>query len=67
MGRIAGVELINGSQWLPFRVLTGRGADFILIDDPLKPEEAPDQVVGSGAIGEPVEALATEMLALLHD
>jgi hypothetical protein len=40
MGRIAGVEVINGSQWLPFRVLTGRGADIIIIDDPLKPEEA---------------------------
>src|SRR5215469_3840124 len=40
MGRIAGVEVINGSQWLPFRVLTGRGADLILIDDPLKPDEA---------------------------
>jgi hypothetical protein len=36
MGRIAGVEVINGSQWLPFRVLTGRGADMIIIDDPFR-------------------------------
>ncbi len=27
----------------------------------------PDQVVGSGAMGEPVEALAAEMLALMRD
>jgi hypothetical protein len=43
VGRIAGVEVINGSWWLPFRVLTGRGADIIIIDDPLKPEEALSQ------------------------
>jgi hypothetical protein len=30
-------------------VLTGRGADFLIIDDPLKPEEAFSES-GSGAV-----------------